>query len=387
MIKTSSFDDILNWALSKGAKIHPNVQRLEVDGVWGMFATGPIPKNTVLAMFPKRHGVQIDAAVNYPEQMPFFLKYLHTCARQLALGQEHWMGFKNFYPMEDMQVNRACFYDETELALLSKMNPLLGDFARRSRYEVESVVNAVAQFDPELDSDEHRNIVRWIYLNKQMRSWDEGFFPVIDMFNHSEKYGCLKTHNSEYQILVAGIDYCEGDQIWINYGQKDMYLHALNYGYFDSFGNHCIDVGFRVSQTADKAFQKKLFAYINGKYPLISRQDQQGNIHYKVQPGKVMLLDHAPTVAAIEFFRDMSFLTEQELNAKQFYPIRFRDRVLQYLEALININNVEHVAIDELPQKMRYFHHMLRKERQMLLNNKDWVLTNSPAEGVPTTLL
>ena len=55
------------------------------------------------------------------------------------------------------------------------------------------------------------------------------------MFNHSEKYGCLKTHNSEYQILVAGIDYCEGDQIWINYGRKNMYLHALNYGYFDSF--------------------------------------------------------------------------------------------------------------------------------------------------------
>ena len=41
----------------------------------------------------------------------------------------------------------------SELALLNKMNPLLGDFARRSRYEVESVVNAVAQFDPELDSD------------------------------------------------------------------------------------------------------------------------------------------------------------------------------------------------------------------------------------------
>ena len=55
--------------------------------------------------------------------------------------------------------------------------------------------------------------------------------------------------------------------------------------------------------------------------------------------------------------------------------------MLQYLEALININNVEHVAIDELATKMRYFHHMLRKERQMLLNNKDWVLTNSPAEG------
>ena len=50
-----------------------------------------------------------------------------------------------------------------------------------------------------------------------------------------------------------------------------------------------------------KLFRRSYLRISMVKYPLISRQDQQGNIHYKVQPGKVMLLDHAPTVAAIEF--------------------------------------------------------------------------------------
>ena len=38
------------------------------------------------------------------------------------------------------------------------------------------------------------------------------------------------------------------------------------------------------------------------------------------------------------------------------------------------------VDINALPQKIRYFHHMLQKEKQMLLNNREWVLSNSPLE-------
>ncbi len=382
-----SYDEVLNWALERGAKIHPNIVRQEVDGVWGMFATGPIPRDAVLAMFPKKHGIQVDPAYEYPDRMPQFLKYIHTCTMQIRAGDDTFMGFQNLYPMEELKENRACFFTSEEIEILSQMNVLLGDFARRSRSEVEGVVSAVAQFDPSMDNAQDQDTIRWLYLNSQMRAWDEGFLPVLDMFNHSDKSGCLKTFNADYQILVAGIDYAEGDQIWINYGPKDMYLHALNYGYFDPQGNHFIDIGYRVTQTADNPFQRKLFDYMKGKYPLTARQDAHGHIHYKVQPGKVMLLDNAPTVAAVDFFRDLSYMTQQELKEKQFYPVRFRDRVLQYLDALLGINHVDEVAFDSLPKKMRYFHPMLRKEKQMLINNRDWVLTNSPAEGRPVSLL
>ena len=54
--------------------------------------------------------------------------------------------------------------------------------------------------------------------------------------------------------------------------------------------------------------------------------------------------------------------------------------MLQYLEAFLERNNVDEVDVNALPQKIRYFHHMLQKEKQMLLNNREWVLSNSPLE-------
>jgi len=208
------------------------------------------------------------------------------------------------------------------------------------------------------------------------------------MFNHSNLNGIQLHDDKDRVFLVATVDYKEGDQIWINYGQKDLYLHAIDYGYFDPDGNHFIDLGLRLSQAANNDFQRKIFDYVATKYPILHDNSNDGLIRYKLSKGIAFLLDHAPNMRAIDFVRDISYGTEQELLYKQCPLPRFKNRILQYINVLSAANNIDDFSIEGFPEKLRYFYHMLEKEKSMLYRNKEWVLMANGEPGIiPPQLL
>ncbi|MFE8073138.1 hypothetical protein QQM79_18910 [Marinobacteraceae bacterium S3BR75-40.1] len=61
--------------------------------------------------------------------------------------------------------------------------------------------------------------------------------------------------------------------------------------------------------------------------------------------------------------------------------------MLQYIEAFMNVNKVDNFGLNDLPDNMKYFYHMLKKERKMLSDNREWVLANSPPDKADITCL
>jgi len=382
----NNFDEIFSWGKERGLKLHSCVSRLCVDGVYGMYATKDIPKFTVIAQYPKKSLLPTLDNVKYPENTPFFLKYAHAAAKEFSNPDSSWACFREgLYSDTFFKDTNVYYFTEDEVNFLGKINRTLSDYIHTYRRRIETQINSLCSFDKDLDKD----LVEKILFNVLYRSWDEfGFIPILDMFNHSDLNG-IQMHNDKDRVyLVATVDYKEGDQIWNNYGKKDLYMHAIDYGYFDPTGNHFIDLGLRVSQVANSDFQKKLFEYLTTKYPILHDTSNDGLIRYKLSGGVAYLLDQAPNTRAIDFVRDISYGTEQELSYRQCPLPRFKNRMLQYINVLSEANNIDNISIEKFPEKLKYFYHMLEKEKTMLNNNKEWVLMANGESGIiPPELL
>jgi len=376
----NNFEEIFAWGKERGLKLHTSVSRLCVDGVYGMYATKDIPKFTVIAQYPKKNLLPLLDNVKYPEETPYIIKYAHAAVKEFSDPDSSWACFREgLYSDTFFKNTNVYYFTEDEVNFLETVNRTLSDYIRAYRRETETQINSLCSFDKGLD----REFIEKILFNVRYRSWhDFGFVPVLDIFNHSNLNGIQLHDDKDRVFLVATVDYKEGDQIWINYGQKDLYLHAIDYGYFDPDGNHFIDLGLRLSQAANNDFQRKIFDYVATKYPILHDNSNDGLIRYKLSKGVAFLLDHAPNMRAIDFVRDISYGTEQELLYKQCPLPRFKNRILQYINVLSAANNIDDFSIEGFPEKLRYFYHMLEKEKSMLNRNKEWVLMANGEPGI-----
>jgi hypothetical protein len=385
---TASFEELLEWGKTQGLKFHPGVQRKIVNGIPGLYANRDIPARSILAQFPDKNLFPLDSKFNYPKGVTFGFAYVHGIARELAKGDSGWFPTRNFYEIDSLKTHHSYFYTEEELSELRKMNHLLYDYTVRHNRETNFCIQAICRIDNSMDNPECRQHLLKTLINHNMRAWGAGigFIPGLDMFNHSDVKGCMLVRSQGLNAIVAPEAIKEGEQIWLSYGKKDIHLHAINYGYFDPMGSHCIDLGYRFSQLANNDFQRKVFHYVKKKYPVTFETDAQQQITYKLAPAAAFLLENAPNVYAIDFFRDVSFRNEMELSKKIYIPHRFRTRMLQYVDALLESNKVDAVDINQVPEKLQYFHHMLQREKQILFRNKHWLLENAGPEA-PTQVI
>ena len=314
---SDGYEKVLEWALSKGAKLNSRIERKVVNGVAGMYAAKPIPKGMLLASIPMDQTFQEDESFEYPENTTKEFRLVHASAKNLCQQENVWGGFANLYTLEDLRKSDSLFFEPGDIDLLGTMNSILKDQVVLKQNKFKLIIEHILSFDPTLDNESGRDAILQICLNYQTRAWGDYYFvPLLDMFNHSDQFGTRLFEKNNTLMLAAGMDYQPGQQVWINYGAKDIFLHAINYGYFDPSGTHAIDLGYRVRQTADNPFQKKLFQYLSTRYNLTWGEDDKKNIHYKLEHNKALLLDQAPNVFAIDYFRDLSFRTEEELDKK-----------------------------------------------------------------------
>ncbi|MFE8073136.1 hypothetical protein QQM79_18900 [Marinobacteraceae bacterium S3BR75-40.1] len=103
------YEKVLEWCLSQGAKLHPDIERKQENGLWGMFATASIPKNTVIAKFPRDKVFQMGDAYTYPKDMAFNERYIHAVAKSICTEEKLWGGFYDFYSLEDLKENMPVF--------------------------------------------------------------------------------------------------------------------------------------------------------------------------------------------------------------------------------------------------------------------------------------
>jgi hypothetical protein len=380
-MNNKQFKEQLDLAITRGLIFDHRIERKAANGLSGMYAKESIPKDTILASYPAEHQIQLKHDIAYPQGASDNFKYIHAAAIELAKGpkSKHHDILLSLETIPELQKNCSYFYHESDLELLTKINPVLARNILESRNQIQVRMDALAKFDPKLDS----RIVLRVLLNLISRAFSGyGFASAVDAFNHSDRLGNpVKGLDKEGKVIgfTAHKDYEPGEQIFITYDRKDMYAHAIAYNYFDPDGTHFIDYGARIVQTAISPLEKKIFEYTS-KYYRLTTKDFNGITQYTTKDLELFFLENAPSTNLIDFIRRNCFQSTGELISGKCTNQSFSDRLLNIIDELIGINSVDEFEPSDIPKKMHRFYYLLKKEKAMLLSNRNWVLDNRSAQ-------
>jgi len=380
-MNNKQFKEQLDLALKRGLIFDHRIERKAVSGLSGMYAKESIPKGTILASYPAAHQIQLKHDITYPQGASDNFKYIHAAAIELAKGpkSKHHDILLSLEAIPELQKNCSYFYTESDIALITKVNPVLARNILESKKQIQVRVDALAKFDAKLDS----RIVLRILLNLVSRAFSGyGFASAVDAFNHSDRLGNpVKGLDKEGKVIgfTAHKDYEPGEQIFITYDRKDMYAHAIAYNYFDPEGTHFIDYGARIVQTAISPLEKKIFEY-TGKYYKLTVKEFNGIAQYTTKDLELFFLENAPSTNLTDFIRRNCFQSAGELISGKCTNQSFDTRLLNIIDELLKINRVDDFELSDIPKKMHRFYHLLKKEKAMLLSNRNWVLDNRSAQ-------
>jgi len=345
-----------------------------VDGIEGMYATANIPKNTVLVCYPLDSTLDSIPNFNYPEKTSELIRHLHAATTEYSKGeQSDWNGMmQSIEDLDSLKRTSAYFLTASEQAILKEMNPLLYRIIEEKHAIIDKQVEELCS----LDSSLNKNDATVIALNFKTRSWKVGFVPVLDQFNNSDMNGatiCISDRNIYFMTMV---DYQAGDQIWMSYGSRDLYDYAIDYDFFDPTAVHSISFTLRGSQFSNNEFETSIVRHAATKHKMDIKKTQTG-LNYQLMEKDARFLEHAPSSKLIEYIQNTAFLTKKEFKTRKSSPRSFDIRLNQILDALLSVNNVDRFNVEKLPEKLHRFYHLLKKEKKMLLNNKQWAKYNS----------
>jgi hypothetical protein len=373
-MSTRNYNSFLDTALSEGLNIHKGIERRCVDGVYGMYATKKIPKLEQLVRFPLNKLLATNEGLDYPESFTKEIRYFYTCTKNISESKRPWFYFDNFYPLKDIKKSHVYFAKDSELQGIRQASPILFQYIKIAQTRINKHIEEIKSFDKNIDQD----VLLTVIINSQQRSWDDvGFIPVLDLFNHSEVDGLARRVDDENAYLVAGQDLEPGDQIFINYGQKDMYFHAIDYGYFDPNSLHNIDLGLRTNFTAQTTAQKQTFRRLNSIMNLVSKENPDKSIDYNIAIGEVFLGETAPNYLAMLLFYETCFRSDQDRNNKTLHGKLIRNRAEGFITSMKSFNKIYDVISSDIPSKFIYLRKMLEKEHEILNANIAWAKQQS----------
>lgn len=368
------YQEQLKWAKERGLLLDSRIERKTVNGLSGLFATADIPANTRLIAYPVDKAIKNKEDKRYSADTSSTIKQIHAALLEYVKGKksEYYGHFLQFEPLEQLKSFSTFFYSEEDLGLLESMNVFLAKSVREINDMLQSRLSEIKQLEPGIDEDK----IITVLLNYHSRAWaDANFLPVMDYANHSDRLGKKRTTKDGYFVLEAKQDYKAGEEIYLSYGRKDIYFHAIYYNYFDPAGVHYIQYGPRFVQVATSPIEKEIAKYTASKFSMDMRE-LDGNLHYSCLDPDVCFLETGPSLRMIDFIQSNYFTSMQEWQTKKCAPASLAQRLLDVLNIMIAANKVDSFDVSGLPEKLVRFHPLLKKEKQMLQKNKEWVIDN-----------
>jgi hypothetical protein len=379
---SKNYKVLLEWANTIGYKLHNSIERKSVNGVYGYYATDDIKNGDILFKSPTNQTILLDTNFNYDEATHHWVKMIHTVAHQYRIGDncKYKLLFTAFDTMDYLKKSSIYFATNAELELISKLSPVLRILINNFINEVNQLVNGVIEIDGSLN----KNDVLWIVLNWRSRAWQDGFVPILDLFNHSNKMGNLKYNIPEINetYIVARHDYKKGDQVYISYDTYDVYHYAINYNFYDKTDWKYISVPTRLSFTIKSELDELIFELISKQFQ--TSRFKTGDLQmYRILSKDIYFTEYGPTDDLIRLARCFSYETIDDLKNNKISNIKFDEIVNGWLNLIESANNVYSVVVPayQTPRLQRFYDIQI-DEFDIIQANRNWVNVNSKSSKV-----
>lgn len=373
-METQYFLETAHWAAQRGLKMHPHLEHKAVNGVYGIYATQNIPRFTLLLSYPIAGTLAKNEEFVYPKNTDPLLKRMHAATTEYAKGERSsWKGlFNSLDPESHLRANNAFFFDDKDIHQIAAMNPILARVIQERNETTKQKIEQLLALDPSLEREQATTIV----LNFKTRSWGFGFLPIFDQFNTSEAMGSRVFSSSTNIYFMTSRDYQAGEQVWISYGNRDIYDYAIDYDFFDPRAVHSISFAKRGSQFATSTFEENVIRQASTKHKILIAKTEQG-LNFQLDDDSARFLELGPSSQLIDYVKDIAYRSQKELKSKRVSMESFSIKMHQIIDGLLAANKVAQVNPASVPEKLKRFYQLLLKERQILINNKAWVRFNS----------
>lgn len=361
----------------RGLFFDKRLERKKVDGVYGMYAKEHIPADTICVSYPVNKLLPNDrfADSNLPPQ----IRIMGVVAEEMQKGEasDFYGCFAMFDSYEYLKETSIYFYDEQDFEVLQAMSPILAKLIRSTQGEMKQFASLLKGIIPDADDA----LVDHVVLNHVSRGWRNlGFVPIVDLFNHSDikgsKLKIIRDGSGQDRVgWVTKVAYERGEQIYANYSCRGMVSTATKYNYFDPSGTHYIDMAPRVLQPIDSPFKEKLCTVLSQKYQSQLVQ-VQGKKHFKLYEDGLFFTQHGPSPKLIDYFREYGIENEQEFAAGRCSDQKALTNMLAVIDAFLEANKSDEFELGDIPEKLHRFYHLLKKEKLMLTENREWVIDN-----------
>ncbi len=350
---------------ANGLTLHPALERKNVGGVWGMYATAPIACGTVLARCPRSALITLGDTV-YPEGTSVSAKNIHrlTRLRQTSAEPLHQCFSQMFEPLEQLRDYSTYFCDEAELRALWELSPASADLVGYDQVRKRALVNAIRSFDSELDE----NLLLETMLNYTSRAvGDVGIVPMLDLFNHSDTHGRMFIIGEDRIEVQAHVDIAAGEQAFISYGRLDVLDHAVSYNYFDPSNESFLRFGRRETfplNDVGRQLQNRLSQHYKTK-----EDDLLKRPLFYFADDRLLLSAKGPTQALMQFFIDFGMRANENRPPQQIMA----ETMMAWLDALSKNNHVGKHKSNPLPKRLERFYAVLQREQEIVNAARRWL--------------
>lgn len=356
----SNFERQVAWANQNGAHLNPKIERKECHGIAGMYTTGQIAEGETLAKIPKSLLVATDE-LGMPEGTSLTAKQIYASTKQFEHFRDDQSSGVAVAMLESIEANKAVstyFSNDKELKILNELSPTLAHEITLQNSETDQLVSALHNYDSSSSAEDYLTVT----LNFKSRAIGKnGFVPIAECFNHSCTDGHYFDSSGEQVQLRAKKAYASGEQVFMSYGELDMFAHAVNYNYFDPSDTHFIGLPKRFEFAISDPTQKSMAMRLEKHAPL--QIFKKGFItHYRIQDTGALFSETAPNEALL----NLSLAATQNQTEQQHF-------LKSLLMKLKQDNHSHNYSARYVPSRIKRFYHMLVKEQAMVEANLAYV--------------
>tara|TARA_R100001163_G_scaffold65784_1_gene64845 strand:+ start:1816 stop:3012 length:1197 start_codon:yes stop_codon:yes gene_type:complete len=238
------YEKALKWINNNDGFMNSALERrADENGIYGLYAKEPIQANSILCRIPNKL-IIFDTLHKSPDSWGRKLKLTYTilCEKK---NREEYLEKKSrgedveepfFSPaldlmttIEEYRTFHPYFMDESEYNLLCNYSPIFKLIRSGQEESIKNSIKLINEYDTRFSDQE----ITEVCMINNTRTWLGMYVPVMCMFNHSIRDGVINETNDTSSTVRSKIEYQPGQQVYISYGNKDMLVLALEYGFYD----------------------------------------------------------------------------------------------------------------------------------------------------------
>ncbi len=164
-------------------------------------------------------------------------------------------------------------------------------------------------------------------------------------------------------VLRAKVDYRSGDQVFMSYGDLDLYTHAVNYNYYDENAQHRLRADKHFYIRIVTAAQQRALASLGDAFKVAIKRTASGTLAVLMEPDAYATMN-GPSQKFWRFIEALcaaGYMSDPRLCYQSL------------LESAAAGNHVEQFNAKFLPRRYKRFYAVLQKQKAILAANRDWV--------------